>query len=130
MKFSGKVLAGILLFGPMMSLGVAQTTAGPDWEAMGKRWWGHVQVLADDRMEGRDVGSRGFNAAAKYVVKQFKDAGLKPAGVHGFEQPVEFNVARIDESASSIEILRDGKAEKVELGEEGFFAPHAGGSGS
>ena len=128
MTFSRKILAGILVVGAPFAW--AQTAAGPDWEAMGKRWWGHVQVLADDRMEGRDVGSKGFDAAAKYVVKQFKDAGLQGAGVRGFEQPVAFNVARIDESNSSLELVKDGKAEKVELGEEGYFGPHANGSGS
>jgi len=121
---------GAARFVPARNLETGQTAKGPDWEALGKRWWGHVQVLADDRMAGRDVGSKGFASAAKYVVKQFKDAGLQGAGVRGFEQPVEFNVARIDESASSIEIVREGQAEKVELGEEGFFSPHANGSGT
>jgi hypothetical protein len=131
MNNSRKLLTGILVGGMATGgWGLAQTASGPDWEALGKRWWGHVQVLADDRMEGRDVGSKGFDAAAKYVVKQFKDAGLQGAGVRGFEQPVAFNVARIDESASSLELVKDGKAEKVELGEEGYFGPHAKGSGT
>src|SRR5271163_1015054 len=96
--------------------------ASPDWEALGKRWWAHVQFLADDKLEGRNVGTAGFEKAATYVTEQFKNAGLQPAGVNGYAQPVEFDVAQIDESRSSIEILRDGKAEPVNFGEEAFFS--------
>jgi len=100
----------------------AAIAAAPDWEALGKRWWSHVQYLADDKLEGRNVGTEGFEKAAAYVTEQFKNAGLQPAGVNGYAQPVEFDVAQIDESQSSIELVRDGKAEALKFGEEAFFA--------
>lgn len=50
----------------------------------------HVDVLADDTFEGREVGSRGGRAAAKYLVQFFRRAKLKPAGQAGsFFQPIQ-----------------------------------------
>lgn len=43
----------------------------------------HVTFLADDRLEGRDTGSAGHAAAARYVARQFEAIGLKPAGDRG-----------------------------------------------
>ena len=93
-----------------------------DWDLLGQRWWAHVQYLADDKLEGRNVGSAGYEIAATYVTEQFTKAGLKPAGANGgYAQPVAFSVAQIDEANSAIEIVRDGKAEPVTFGEEAFF---------
>ena len=43
----------------------------------------HVEVLADDSLEGREAGSRGGHAAAKYLALLFKKYDLKPAGDEG-----------------------------------------------
>ena len=40
----------------------------------------HIGILAADDMEGRAVGQPGNDRAAEYIVKQLKEAGLKPAG--------------------------------------------------
>ncbi|MCU1284530.1 MAG: putative aminopeptidase [Acidobacteriales bacterium] len=96
----------------------AKTSSKPD----GKSWWAHVQVLADDKMEGRDTGSEGHRKAAAYVADQFKKAGLKPAGTKGYYQPVKFNSRKVDESASSLELIRDGKYEPLTLGEDANFS--------
>lgn len=40
----------------------------------------HVAFLADDLLEGRDIGSRGHEIAARYVAERFEAMGLKPAG--------------------------------------------------
>src|SRR5262245_47776941 len=90
---------------------------GADWEARGRRWWAHVEFLADDKLEGRDTGSAGFQTAADYVAEQFDKAGLKAAGVKGYRQPVEFVAAQLDEENSSLELVREGKAEPVIFGE-------------
>jgi hypothetical protein len=111
-------------------IAVGAVAARTDWNAAGKRWWAHVQYLADDKLEGRNVGTPGYEMAAAYVSQQFRDAGLQPAGEQGFAQPVQFKVAQIDESQSSIEIMRDGKSQKLTLGEDGFFNPHADGNAS
>ncbi|MDA0660757.1 MAG: M20/M25/M40 family metallo-hydrolase [Planctomycetota bacterium] len=43
----------------------------------------HVELLADDRFEGRDAGSQGGRAASGFIVEQLKAAELKPAGEQG-----------------------------------------------
>jgi len=88
----------------------------------GKTWWKHVQVLADDNMEGRETGSPGLRKAEAYVVDQLTKAGLQPAGSNGFYQPVQFIQREIDESRSSAALVRDGKPEPLTLGEDAFFS--------
>ena len=123
MKVFRRLMACLCLFAT-----AAAIAATPDWEALGKRWWAHVQYLADDKWEGRDTGSGGFEMAAAYVVAQFKNAGLKPAGADGFLQPVRFQVAETDESQSSIKLTLETKIQQLELGEDAFFVPHADGN--
>jgi membrane-associated protease RseP (regulator of RpoE activity) len=43
----------------------------------------HVEVLADDTMEGRAAGTRGGYAAGGYIVEQLRKAKLGPAGADG-----------------------------------------------
>jgi hypothetical protein len=43
----------------------------------------HVRYLADDRLEGRAVGSEGARCAADYLAARFRDLGLEPAGQEG-----------------------------------------------
>jgi Zn-dependent M28 family amino/carboxypeptidase len=142
-RIVGLGVVGLVVVCAGALLGAPQT----DWSAAGKRWWAHVQYLADDKLEGRDVGGAGYEMAAAYVTEQFKAAGLQPAGTDGYAQAVEFVVARTDESQSSIEIVREihqlvsltasektegepykGKAERLVLGEDAFFSPHANGN--
>ncbi len=42
-----------------------------------------VEFLADDLLEGRDAGTRGYNIAARYVATRFDGLGLKPGGANG-----------------------------------------------
>ncbi len=43
----------------------------------------HVGVLADDTLEGREAGSRGGHAAARYLIKRLEEAALQAAGDDG-----------------------------------------------
>lgn len=107
-------------FLPELALTVVSGTSSsttPDWHALGRRWWSHVQVLADDKMEGRETGSRGYQRAADYVVERFRAAGLKPAGVDGYRQPVDLQVTQIDPARCSLESVLDGKVHPIRLGE-------------
>lgn len=45
-----------------------------------------INILAADSMEGRYTGSRGGDRAAKWIVQQFQEAGLVPAGDSGSYQ--------------------------------------------
>jgi len=91
----------------------------------GKSWWAHVTVLAGDEMEGRETGSEGLRKAEAYVVEQLTRAGLQPAGVSGFYQPIRFVSRQIVEKDSSAALVRDGRAEPLRLGEDAFFSTRA-----
>lgn len=56
----------------------------------------HVEFLADDLLEGRDAGTRGYDIAARYVASRFDALGLKPGTPDGWYQTVRFQTARID----------------------------------
>jgi hypothetical protein len=99
-------------------------TSAVDWEALGARWWSHVRVLADDRMEGRDTGTPGFDRAADYMVDQFRRLGLSPAGTDGFRQHMNFDVARIDEPNCALDLVHDGVVEPLRLGEDALLGVH------
>ena len=108
----------LLLFATVATLLPAADPGKPDLAKEGDRWWSHIQVLADDNMEGRNTGSPGHLRAARYLASEFEHAGLKPAGVNGYLQPVKFKVAQIDEEHSSLAIVRDGKVMPLKLGED------------
>jgi len=88
----------------------------------GQSWWNHIKFLADDKLEGRDTGSRGERAAQKYAVEQLKRAGAEPAGVKGFYQPVKFVSRQIVEKDCSLALLRDGHREPLTLGEDAIIS--------
>ncbi|NLR72187.1 M20/M25/M40 family metallo-hydrolase [Novosphingobium sp. ERN07] len=57
----------------------------------------HVTFLADDLLEGRDTGTRGYDIAANYVASQFIAMALKPAAPDGtFFQKLTVREARLD----------------------------------
>ncbi len=96
--------------------------AATDFNTEGKRWWSHIEYLANDDMQGRNTGSAGHLEAARYVAGEFERSGLKPAGTSGYFQPIQFNVKQIVEDQSSLVLLRNGKPEPVVLGDDATFA--------
>jgi len=94
----------------------------PADQAAGQAWWAHVKALADDSMQGRLTGSEGYLRAAKYVVSQFDAAGLQPAGVNGYYQPVKFDVTRVLADKSSVTLLVEGRKEPVVLGRDAILS--------
>ena len=46
----------------------------------------HICYLASDKLNGRAPGTKGEKLAQKYIVTQFKKAGLKPMGTEGYMQ--------------------------------------------
>jgi hypothetical protein len=90
--------------------------------AAGLAWWHHVQVLADNSMQGRQTGSAEYLRAAAYVVDQFKSYGLEPAGKNGtFYQPVKFDVQRVIAEKSSMTLTVNGMTEPLVLGEDAIL---------
>ncbi len=108
----------------LMTLGSLVTRAadGPD----GSRWWSHVAVLADDKLEGRNTGSEGHRKAAEYVAGELARSGLKPAGTDGYFQPVGLISREIDEDHSSLTLERNGKNEPLALGGDAIISSRWG----
>lgn len=50
----------------------------------------HVAFLADDLLEGREPGTRGYDIAAQYVAMQMAGLGLQPGNRGSWMQPIEF----------------------------------------
>jgi hypothetical protein len=48
----------------------------------------HIRFLADDAMEGREAGTRGYDLAANYVEAQYRAIGLLPGGETGYRAEV------------------------------------------
>jgi Zn-dependent M28 family amino/carboxypeptidase len=93
-----------------------------DDKARGEQWWAHVRVLADPAMKGRLTGSEEYLKAAAYVVSEFKQWGLKPAGVNGsWYQPVRFDVERVVAEKSSMSLEADGKQIPLAIGQDAIL---------
>lgn len=70
------VLLSILLLSATLSATIVAAEPKPDLKA----YRAHVEFLADDLLEGRETGSRGYDIAAKYVASQFALNGAVPMG--------------------------------------------------
>lgn len=67
----------------------------PTFTAEGFR--AHVDFLADDALEGRNAGTRGYDVAARYVATRLEALGLKPGGPNGsWYQPVPLSSFELD----------------------------------
>ncbi len=67
-----------------------------------------VKYLASDALEGRGTGTRGGDLAADYIAKQFKDAGVEPAGDDGsyFQKVPLVGVTTLPETTLSVKTPR------------------------
>src|SRR5262249_6801604 len=75
-----------------------------------------VTYLASDDLEGRGVSTRGINLAADYIANEFKQAGLKPAGVDGsYFQPFTMISGSSKPDGVSTLTLRGPLGQEVEL---------------
>ena len=45
-----------------------------------------VSYLSSDRLEGREVGTKGERLAASYIRKRFQSIGIEPKGASGYFQ--------------------------------------------
>ena len=95
-----------------------QTAPSSDLTAEGQRWWAHIAYLADDKLAGRNIGTPGFAAALDYVEGQFKDIGLKPAGVNGYRQPVDLESRTLVPDQTELTLVRDGQSHPLAIGQD------------
>ncbi|HEY0112548.1 MAG TPA: M28 family metallopeptidase [Allosphingosinicella sp.] len=73
-------------------LASASTAQGPaeNPEFSAEAFRSHVAFLADDLLEGRNAGERGYDIAASYVATRFEGLGLKQAVPNSWYQQVPF----------------------------------------
>ena len=120
-----KIKPPTLLLALVLAISAAGQTA-PHFD--GQTWWNHIKFLADDKLEGRDTGSRGEREAQKYAVEQLQRAGAEPAGVNGFYQPVKFVSRQIVEKDCSLTLIRRDRdrdkdeREPLTLGEDAIIS--------
>ncbi len=100
-------LACVLLFSSLVTWaggGGAESKRKSRFEA--DAYLKHVRVLASDEFGGRGPGQEGIEKAADYIVKHFKQLGLKPAGDDGtFLQAFEVAKGRtIDIEAAQLKL--------------------------
>jgi Peptidase family M28 len=76
----------------------------------------HMAFLADDLLEGRGTGTRGYQLAANYVRAQFEEMGLKPAGGGGsYFQNVHFRKIELLRDKSSFTMKHDGSTRTLTI---------------
>jgi Zn-dependent M28 family amino/carboxypeptidase len=90
-----------------------------------ERWWNHIVFLADDKRQGREAGTAGHREAAEYVAREFHKVGALPAGTKGFFQPVELVERKVNESQTSLEIVRGQTRVPLELRKHLIVGPTA-----
>ncbi len=79
----------------------------------------HVAFLADDLLEGRDTGTRGYDLAALYVASELEAMGLRPAGEGGrWLQPVPLRQSRVLEGEVSLAPAGGGAVVKLTAKED------------
>ncbi len=86
-----------------------------------------ITYLANDRLKGRLPGEPGYQLAVDYVVDQFKQTGLVPAGENGgYTQPLILRKATVD-NRSAIAVLKDrsGNVDSLVAGKDIFILPNA-----
>jgi Peptidase family M28 len=105
----------------LLALGVTTASLFAAGDGAGQRWWSYVGALAGDQMQGRETGSEMHRKAAAYVAAQFERDGLKAAGTQGFIQPVAFHGRKLVEAESSLDLVRNGKAERLQSGEDAYI---------
>ncbi|HET6362121.1 MAG TPA: M28 family metallopeptidase [Gemmatimonadota bacterium] len=86
----------------------------------------HMRFLADDLLEGRAPGTRGYDLAARYVAARFEALGLEPGGSDGsYYQTVPLRRIRPILEESGIEFLRGDERRALEPFEEFVMFGHA-----
>lgn len=99
------------------------TTAVPSAAARIKA---DVDILADDGLEGREAGTRGYDAAADYVAARMAAIGLEPGAKDGWFQTVTLRASRPILGAATFTVVGpDGAATAMKNVEDYMIFPSA-----
>jgi hypothetical protein len=84
----------------------------------------HMSVLADDSLEGRGPGTRGFEGAMRYVENTVRGLGLAPAGVDGtYRQPVLLRGSVVVQDGSSMRITSPAGTKQLVYDVDFYVSP-------
>ncbi|MES2756666.1 MAG: M28 family metallopeptidase [Pseudomonadota bacterium] len=114
MGYRSAVAAGMLL---LAAGGAANAASVPKADKAAIR--AHLSFLADDLLEGRDTGTRGYDIAASYVAAQFAQYGLAPkGGKDSFLQGVALRSSRSVAGSSVVELRSAAGLERLSADSE------------
>lgn len=86
-----------------------------------------MRFLADDLLEGRGTGARGYDIAAAFVATRFEGLGLEPAGERGtYFQSVPLRSLCVDEPTSSFSVVQKGKERTLKLRQDFILGGNPG----
>lgn len=83
LSLSACILLSLAVLGCGAPASTALERAQVQDELKGQNLLEHVRILSSPSMEGRATGTRGIRQAAEYIARQFRRAGLEPAGDRG-----------------------------------------------
>ncbi len=97
----------------------ASALAGAAPQAGQAAFKAHLDFLADDLLEGRETGSRGYDIAANYVAAQFAQFGVAPKGDQGsYRQLVPLRATQLVPGSALAELRWAGGAEPLAEGSD------------
>lgn len=85
----------------------------------------HMDFLADDLLEGRDTGSRGYEIAAAYVAAQYTALDLQTYGEDGFYQWMPARVTRLVANSAQMVLEQNGETTEFAFPRAFFTGPSA-----
>lgn len=102
----------LILAGGLLALAASCAAAQPVADKNMIR--AHLSFLADDLLEGRETGSRGYDIAARYVAAQFLQYGVKPmGGKDSYLQPVPLRATHLVQESPVVELRAGGRTETL-----------------
>jgi Zn-dependent M28 family amino/carboxypeptidase len=104
---------------PAAAKAAPQKTSTSDFKPSAAAIKAHMSFLADDLLEGRESGTRGYDIAANYVASQYALLGVKPAGDKGsYLQQVPLTAYRAVNEGGVSFTGADGKSGALVFGED------------
>ncbi len=81
-----------------------------------ERFKGHMMLLADDLLAGRDTGSIGHDFASLYIASELQKMGVTPGGDNGsFYQVVPFKQSTLDMQSPKLVVSNDTESVEFEF---------------
>ncbi len=84
----------------------------------------HLEFLADDDLKGRETGSDEHEIASNYIVSEFKQLGLEPAGDDDtFYQRIPFRKSTLKENSARMTFENNGEVVEFEFPKQFITGP-------